>query len=374
MWVRRAVRSSLRLPWDLLGAATVLTITAATLPVRLLNSAFRKPQTRDLTGRKVRRRVMPEVYGAQEVAAMLTMVQAAMQHKSQQLHLERTASLHMQQQVDGLQESLENMSYLFAQVCSKGLSPNVAGVQAYWCYQCANKCCTLQEQQHRLGLQAELQAAESAAADLRQMLSMFFGDSPSCSPDTSSESGRQRGLHSNVGWTLSSPSQLQSGLPGTLDRRDSRLQMDLAGIQKRLHKIAQLRDTPPSSPRSGERISSWASPPNTEVASPRSPDLGWSRTLGSRLSPLKLSPLRTGTMSPSPRQNEHDGEMPSQPHASFAEQDAGPSNLFHKTESIPGTTGTRHDGNPTAESRLNDAVSLDSSDSAGLSKKLQQSE
>ena len=117
MWVRRAVRSSLRLPWDLLGAATVLTITAATLPVRLLNSAFSKPQTRDLTGSKARRRVMPEVYDAQEVATMLTMVQAAMRHKSQQLHVERTASLQMQQRVDGLQESLENMSYLFAQVC-----------------------------------------------------------------------------------------------------------------------------------------------------------------------------------------------------------------------------------------------------------------
>ncbi|KAA6419374.1 MAG: hypothetical protein FRX49_10633 [Trebouxia sp. A1-2] len=280
---------------------------------------------------------MPEVYDAQEVAAMLSMVQAAMQHKSQQLHLERTASLQMQQQVEGLQESLENMSYLFAQ-----------------------------EQQHRLGLQAELQAAESAAADLRQMLSMFFGDSPSCSPDTSSEGGRQTGLQSNAAWTLSSPSQLQSGLPGSLDRRDSRLQMDLAGIQKRLHKIAQLRDTPPSSPRSGERISSWTSP--------RSPDLGRSRTLGSRLSPLKQSPSRTGTMSPIPKQSERDDDMPSQAHVSFAERHSGPSELFYKTESISATTGTRHDGNSTAESRLNDAVSLDSSDSTRLSKKLQQSE
>ncbi|KAL0056347.1 hypothetical protein WJX82_010324 [Trebouxia sp. C0006] len=66
---------------------------------------------------------MPEVYDAQEVAAMLTMVQAAMQHKSQQLHLERTASLQMQQQVDGLQESLENMSYLFAQEQQHRLAP-----------------------------------------------------------------------------------------------------------------------------------------------------------------------------------------------------------------------------------------------------------
>ncbi len=373
MWVRRAVRSSLQLPWGLLGAATVLTFTAATFPVRLLHSAFRKPQTRNLTGSKATGRVMPEVYDAQEIAAMLTMVQAAMQHKSQQLHLERTASLQMQQRVDGLQESLENMSYLFARVCCTRLLSNVAGNQAYWCYDCTNKSCTLQEQQHRLGLQAELQAAESAAADLRQMLSMFFGDSPSCSPDTSSEGARQRGLHSNAAWTLSSPSQLQSGLPGTLDRKDSRLQMDLAGIQKRLHKIAQLRDTPPSSPRSGERISSWASP-NTEVASPRSPDLGRSRTLGSRLSPLKLSPLRTGTMSPSARQNERDHEITTQPHVSFTEQDTGPSQLSCKSGSTSATTDTKHDGNSVAESRLNDAVSLDSSDSVTLSKELQQSQ
>ncbi|KAL0036235.1 hypothetical protein WJX79_009347 [Trebouxia sp. C0005] len=154
--------------------------------------------------------------------------------------------------------------------------------------------------------------------------------------------------------------------PTSLDRRDSRLQMDLAGIQKRLHKIAQLRDTPPSSPRSGERISSWTSP--------RSPDLGRSRTLGSRLSPLKQSPSRTGTMSPIPKQSERDDDMPSQAHVSFAERHSGPSELFYKTESISATTGTRHDGNSTAESRLNDAVSLDSSDSTRLSKKLQQSE
>lgn len=112
MWLRRAVR----LPWNLIGALTVLSITAATLPLQLLTSAFKKPPFRDLKGKKTRKRVMPEVYDAQEVAAMLTMVQAAMQHKSQQLQMEKSASVHIQQQVDGLQESLENMSYLFAQV------------------------------------------------------------------------------------------------------------------------------------------------------------------------------------------------------------------------------------------------------------------
>ena len=61
---------------------------------------------------------MPEVYDAKEVADMLQMVQAAMQHKSQQLLLEMSASEQLQQQVDTLRESLENMSYLFAQVSS----------------------------------------------------------------------------------------------------------------------------------------------------------------------------------------------------------------------------------------------------------------
>ena len=172
----------------------------------------------------------------------------------------------------------------------------------------------MQEQQHRLGLQAELEAAEAAAADLRQMLSLFFGDSPASSPDTASDAGRHTRfpLDDETSWRLasvSSPSHLQSGLPGTLDRRDSRLQMDLAGIQKRLHKIAQLRETPPSSPRSADRISAWSSPSRSGAASPKA-DLGRSRTLGSRVSPLEMSPLRnTTTMA-----------LNEQPHAAFNNQ------------------------------------------------------
>ena len=131
------------------------------------------------------------------------------------------------------------------------------------------------------------------------MLSLFFGDSPASSPDTVSDAGRHtRSVLDREGsWRLAStpsPSHLQSGLPGTLDRRESRLQTDLAGIQKRLHKIAQLRDTPPSSPRSPDRISAWSSPSRSDAASP-SADLGRSRTLGSRVSPLKLSPLKSST-------------------------------------------------------------------------------
>lgn len=217
----------------------------------------------------------------------------------------------------------------------------------------------LQEQQHRLGLQAELQAAESAAADLRQMLSMFFGDTPSSSPDTASDTGRGlgRGLNPAGAWSPSSPSQLQSGLPGTLDRRDSRLQLDLAGIQKRLHKIAQLRDTPPSSPRSAERISAWGSPSTTGAASPRSPDLGQSSMFGSRLSPLKLSPLRTTTMSPSHDQRMQDRDGHDRPHARF-EHEQRPLSAFAKTADFAGTSRL---SSGSLLPTLDDAVSLDSS-------------
>lgn len=249
---------------------------------------------------------------------MLRMVQAAMQHKSQELDRERSSTLQLRQEVDDLQESLENANYLFAQVC---------------CVMCWNRVPTtwrkcietlqVQEQQHRLGLQAELEAAEAAAADLRQMLSLFFGDSPASSPDTASDAGRRTRfpLDPETSWRLSSsssPSHLHPGLPGTLDRRDSRLQMDLAGIQKRLHKIAQLRETPPSSPRSAERISAWSSPSHSDAASP-SEDLSRSRTLGYRMSPLKLSPLRSTTMA----SRMHADAPSSQVYARFAVPETG---------------------------------------------------
>ena len=59
---------------------------------------------------------MAEVYDAQEVAVMLRMVQEAMQHKTKQLHKERASNMQLQQQVDELQENLETVNYLFAQV------------------------------------------------------------------------------------------------------------------------------------------------------------------------------------------------------------------------------------------------------------------
>ena len=71
---------------------------------------------------------MPGVYDAQQVAVMLRMVQAAMQYKSQELDKERSSTLQLRKEVDDLQESLENVNWLFAQVdcdvrnmCSKDI-------------------------------------------------------------------------------------------------------------------------------------------------------------------------------------------------------------------------------------------------------------
>ena len=321
MLLRRAVR----IPWSVLGAVTALSIVVASLPVKAFGLAFDKPKSQGRHKRGGRSRTMPEVYDAQEVVVMLRMVQAAMQHKSQELDKERSSTLQLRQELDDLQESLENANYLFAQVCCMMRAERAARGQI-WCVE--RKLIEhfhVQEQQHRLGLQAELDSAEAAAADLRQMLSLFFGDSPASSPDTVSDAGRhtRTPLDRETSWrlaSLSSPSCLQSGLPGTLDRRDSRLQTDLAGIQKRLHKIAQLRETPPSSPRSTDRISAWSSPSRSDAASPNT-DLGRSRTLGSRVSPLKMSPLRTTTtMALSPQLH---AACSNQVHARFADPETG---------------------------------------------------
>ena len=363
MWLRSAVR----LPWNLIGAVTLLSFTAVTFPVRAFSSAFRPRQLRDLPGKKTRRRLMPEVYDAQEVAAMLDMVQAAMQHKSQQLHLERSASVRLQQHIDGLQESLDNTSYLFTQVSYRRTTSRLMS-NSRLSRLCSPSLGDVQEQQHRLGLQDELQAAESAAADLRQMLAVFFGDSPACSPDSTSETARNRSPHltHDSAWTPSSPSQLHSGLPGTLDRRDSRLQMDLAGIQKRLHKIAQLRDTPPSSPRSAERISTWTSPSTTDAASPRSTDLSRSRTLASRLSPSKLSPLRSTTMGLNHKHDVNGADFDNQPHAKLAENpsyESSPVRGSDRPESTSDdseTAAAKIDSSPShLPVRMDAAVSLD---------------
>ena len=282
-----------------MGAVTALSIVIVSIPVKAFGLALDKPKSRGRHQGGGRSRTMPEVYDAQEVAVMLRMVQAAMQHKSQELDKERSSTLQLRQDLDDMQESLENANYLFAQVCCLMRVERAAWGKIRCVETTLIELVHVQEQQHRLGLQAELEAAEAAAADLRQMLSLFFGDSPASSPDTATDAGRhtRSPLDRETSWRLassSSPIHLQSGLPGTLDRRDSRLQMDLAGIQKRLHKIAQLRETSPSSPRSADRISAWSSPSRSDAASPNI-DLSRSRTLGSRVSPLKLSPLRTTT-------------------------------------------------------------------------------
>lgn len=113
MLLRRAVR----VPWSVLGAMTALSIVVVSLPIRAFGLAFDKPKARGRHKRGGRLQAMPEVYDAQEVVVMLRMVQAAMQHKSQELDKERSSTLQLRQEVDDLQENLENANYLFAQVC-----------------------------------------------------------------------------------------------------------------------------------------------------------------------------------------------------------------------------------------------------------------
>lgn len=113
MWLRRAVR----IPWNVLGAVTTLSVIAVTFPVRALSGALGKATSGDSRSRGGKPRRMADVYDAKEVAVMLKMVQAAMQHKSQELEKERSNTLQLQQHTDDLQESLETVNYLFAQVC-----------------------------------------------------------------------------------------------------------------------------------------------------------------------------------------------------------------------------------------------------------------
>ena len=124
------------------------------------------------------------------------------------------------------------------------------------------------------------------------MLAIYFGDSQNCSPDSSPDTPKQRGLSHDHAWMVASSAQLASGLPGTLNRGDSRLQVDLAGIQNRLKQIAKLRDTAPSSPR-GERISPWLSLSTTGSPSATG-ELGRLGTLG-KPSPVRMSPLKASS-------------------------------------------------------------------------------
>ena len=112
MLLRRAVR----VPWSVLGAVTALSIAVVSLPVKAFGLAFNKPKLRGRHKRGGRSRTMPEVYDAQEVVVMLRMVQAAMQHKSQELDKERESTSQLTLDIVDLKESLNNSYYLFAQV------------------------------------------------------------------------------------------------------------------------------------------------------------------------------------------------------------------------------------------------------------------
>lgn len=143
------------------------------------------------------------------------------------------------------------------------------------------------------------------------MLTVFFGESHQGSPNSSPGTPRQnRSLQYDGTWTLAASAQLPSGLPGTLSRGDSKIQSELAGIQNRLKKIAQLRDNPPSSPRNAEHISPWLSLSSTQGVS-TSGDLARMRTLG-RLSPTRLSPLKAS----SPQLSHLDTQTSLQPRSS----------------------------------------------------------
>lgn len=107
------LRRAVSLPWKLLSVVGVLSVTAAVAPFKIVTSIL--GQRQQLSPR--RSRTMPkEFYDVQDVAAMLSMIQAAMYDKSQQLHLEHSKVSQLDKQVEELQESLENVNYLFVQV------------------------------------------------------------------------------------------------------------------------------------------------------------------------------------------------------------------------------------------------------------------
>ncbi|KAK9809943.1 hypothetical protein WJX72_002176 [[Myrmecia] bisecta] len=96
-----------------------------------------------------------------------------------------------------------------------------------------------QEREARQNLEEELFSCEQAAKELREEISAYFGsDAGSATP------ARLPSLPSS-----SSP---EHGLPGLIVRQDSKLQADLAAIQRRLSQVARLRDPAPQpgSPRS----------------------------------------------------------------------------------------------------------------------------
>lgn len=113
MWLRRAAA----LPWQVLGALTLLSVSVAVSPFKVLTSAL-KPKQQGQASPSIRRvAAMPkEYYDVQEVSAMLKMVRAAMQSTTEYAHSEQNKVAQLSQQVDELQESLENINHLFAQV------------------------------------------------------------------------------------------------------------------------------------------------------------------------------------------------------------------------------------------------------------------
>ena len=113
MWLRRAAF----LPWHLLGVVGLLSVSAAVAPLKVLTSVLRqKPLARSKLGSRQRNRMPTEYYDVQDVSTMLSMVQAAMHDRSQQLRLQHSKVSQLGEQIEELRENLENTNYLFVQV------------------------------------------------------------------------------------------------------------------------------------------------------------------------------------------------------------------------------------------------------------------
>ena len=113
MWLHRAAS----LPWQLLGAATLLSVSVVVSPFKVLTSILRLQQQRPTSPKARRIKDMPkEYYDVNEVSSMLKMVRAAMLDTSGQLHTELQKVSQLSQQVDELRENLENVNYLFVEV------------------------------------------------------------------------------------------------------------------------------------------------------------------------------------------------------------------------------------------------------------------
>lgn len=273
-------------PIRLSGRLLQFSLTVAATPFRMLAPGKHRKDLVKQAGPPVaaissaQHEAHPGMYSAADVQAMLGMVKEALRAKTQALRESQDRIAELAAATTSLTEQLDNMSYLFTQ-----------------------------EQQHRLQLQDELNSCAPAASDLCQLLTQALEVDMASSPGSSplaahlpqvhrhgptysrapslterlgslssplSRYSRAPSLTERLG-SLGSPvyrsefsrrasldfgagsadptagagqGRLASGLPGVLDRQESRLQLELAVIQRRLARVAQLQDCPqPRTPR-----------------------------------------------------------------------------------------------------------------------------